>query len=64
MRRRGCLQGLLDLLLLGVVVDWLQDHVGFGRGGCSGCGCGILLLLIFTALACRVVFTTDWLVCF
>lgn len=64
MRRDGCLEGLLKLLLLHVVFDWLQDNFGFGRGGCSGCGCGVLLLLIFMALACRVIFQTDWIPCF
>jgi len=62
-RRQGCLEGLLQLLLLNVVFDWLQDHLGFGRGGCSGCGCGLILLLIFLALACRIIFNTDWIPC-
>jgi hypothetical protein len=61
--RQGCLEGLLELLLLNVVFDWLQDNLGFGRGGCSGCGCGVILLLIFTLLACRVIFNTDWMPC-
>jgi hypothetical protein len=63
MRRQGCLEGLLKLLLLTAVFDWLEDNVGFGRGGCSGCGCGVILLLIFLALACRIIFNTDWLPC-
>jgi hypothetical protein len=63
MRRQGCLEGLLKLLLLTAVFDWLEDNVGFGRGGCSGCGCGVVLLLIFLALACRIIFNTDWLPC-
>ena len=63
MRRDGCLEGLLKLLLLQLLFDWLQDNVGFGRGGCSGCGCGVFLLLIFMALACRVIFGTDWVPC-
>jgi hypothetical protein len=64
MRRQGCLEGLIKLFLLNLVFDWLQDNVGFGRGGCSGCGCGVILLLIFVALACRIVFQTDWMPCF
>ena len=63
MRRQGCLEGLLKLLLLTAVFDWLEDNVGFGRGGCSGCGCGVVLLLIFMALACRIILNTDWLPC-
>jgi hypothetical protein len=64
MRRDGCLEGLLKLFLLNLLFDWLQENVGFERGGCSGCGCGVILLLIFMLLACRIVFQTDWLVCF
>jgi len=64
MRRQGCLEGLLELLLLNVLFDWLQRNVGFGRGGCSGCGCGVILLLMFMALTCRVIFNTDWMPCF
>ena len=58
--RPGCLSGLLKLLLLGWLFDWLQDNFGFGRG-CSGCGCGVILLLIFAAIACSIFFGTDWL---
>lgn len=58
--RPGCLSGLLKLLLLGWLFDWLQDNFGFGRG-CSGCGCGAILLLIFAAIACSIFFGTDWL---
>ena len=63
-RRDGCLEGLFKLFLLNVVFDWLQDNVGFGRGGCQGCGCGIILLLLFMCIACQIVFQTDWLICF
>jgi hypothetical protein len=57
--RPGCLSGLLKLLLLGWLFDWLQDRFGFGRG-CSGCGCGVILLLLFAALACAIFSGTDW----
>jgi hypothetical protein len=63
-RRQGCLEGLLKLFLLNVLFDWLQDNLGWGRGGCGGCGCGIILLLIFMVLACRIIFNTDWMPCF
>ena len=56
----GCLAGLAKLLLLGWLFDWLQDKFGFGRG-CIGCGCGIILLVIFVALACSIILGTDWL---
>ncbi len=64
MRRDGCLEGLLKLFLLNLVFDWLQDNVGFGGGGCSGCGCGVILMMIFMMLACRIIFQTDWMPCF
>ena len=57
----GLIAGLLKLLLLDWVFDWLQDRLGFGRGRtCAGYGCGVILLLLFAALACAVLTTTDW----
>jgi hypothetical protein len=59
--RSGCLAGLLKLLLLGWLFDWLQDNFGFGKGcSCTGCGCGIILLLIFLSLVCSTIFGTNW----
>ncbi|MBI5302569.1 MAG: hypothetical protein HY868_10555 [Chloroflexi bacterium] len=57
--RQGCLAGLLELFLLGKIFDWLQDNFGFRRG-CSGFGCGIILLCIFLFLACNIITGTDW----
>jgi hypothetical protein len=60
--RPGCLGGLLELLLLGWLFDWLQDTFGFGRRtSCGGCGCGLILLIIFLAIACNIIFGTNWL---
>jgi len=58
--RPGCLSGLLKLLLLNWLFDWLQDNFGFGRG-CSGCGCGVILLILFGVIACSIITGTDWL---
>lgn len=58
--RRGCLSGLLQLFLLDKLFDWLQGRVGYGRGGCFGCGCGTVLLIIFIMLALSIIFGTDW----
>jgi hypothetical protein len=58
--RPGCLSGLLKLLFLGWLFDWLQDTFGFGRGGVCGCGCGFLLLLIFLGFFCSIVTGTNW----
>ena len=58
--RPGCLGGLLQLLLLDVVFDWLQDRVGFGRGGCGGCGCGLILLILFLIFFFSILFGTSW----
>jgi hypothetical protein len=59
--RPGCLSGILKLVLLGWLFDWLQDTFGFGRGlSCTGCGCGFILLIIFLALLCKIVFGTNW----
>lgn len=60
--RPGCLSGLLKLLLLNWLFDWLQERFGFGRGvSCSGCGCGIVLLILFLMLACSIITGTNWL---
>jgi len=48
--------------MLDVLFDWLQERFGFGRGAsCTGCGCGFILLILFIALSCQVIFNTDWL---
>ncbi len=59
-RRPGCLSGLFELLLLDVVFDWLQRHIGFGRGGCTGCGCGVILLILFVIFFFSIIFGHDW----
>lgn len=59
-QRRGCLSGLLELFLLDKVFDWLQGRAGFGRGGCMGCGCGMIMLVIFVVLAVSILFGTNW----
>ena len=59
--RQGCLAGLLELLALDWLFRGLERRFGFGRGfSCTGCGCGIILLLIFAALACSVLTGTNW----
>ena len=59
--RPGCLSGILKLLLLDWLFDWLQHRFGFGRGAsCGGCGCGVILLIIFLVFACQIVSQTNW----
>ena len=58
-RRQGCLQGLVELFLLNTLFDWLQNRFGFGRG-CSGFGCGLIMLCIFIFLACSILGGTNW----
>ncbi|NMC52607.1 MAG: hypothetical protein GYA48_03115 [Chloroflexi bacterium] len=58
--RPGCLSGLLKLFLLDKLFDWLQERFGFGRG-CMGCGCGVILLVVFIMLAGSVILGTNWL---
>lgn len=57
--RPGCLSGILKLVLLGWLFDWLQDNFGFGRG-CLGSGCGVILLFLLIFFACSIVFGTNW----
>jgi hypothetical protein len=60
--RPGCLSGLLKLLLLDWLFDFLQDRFGFGRGpSCLGCGCGFILMILFIGLSCSVITGTNWL---
>lgn len=59
--RPGCLSGIVKLLALNWIVDWLQDRFGFGRGGACGCVVGVILMLIFVAIACSIVTGTNWL---
>jgi hypothetical protein len=58
--RQGCLASLLELFLLDKLFNWLQRRFGFGRG-CSGAGCGLILLVIAILLACAVITRTNWL---
>ncbi|MGD8997373.1 MAG: hypothetical protein PVH80_04645 [Anaerolineae bacterium] len=59
--RPGCLSGLLKLLMLNWLFDWLQKRFGFGRGAsCTGCGCGVILLILFLILTCSVISGTNW----
>ncbi len=60
--RQGCLAGLLELLLLDKLFDWLERRFGFGRGcSCSGCGCGLILLIVFVVMAFSIFTHTNWL---
>ncbi len=59
--RPGCLSGLIKLALLGWLFDWLQDNFGMGRGlSCTGCGCGLILMIIFLVIACNIILNTNW----
>jgi len=59
--RPGCLGGLLRLVFLNAIFDWLQERFGFGRGlSCSGIGCGVILMILFVILVCSTCTSTDW----
>ncbi len=58
--RPGCFGGLLKLFALGWIMDWLQDNVGFGRGGCGGVSCGVILLALALIFGCAIIFGTNW----
>jgi hypothetical protein len=45
---------------LGWLFDWLNDNVGFGRGGCTGVGCGLVLLVVALVFGCSILFGTNW----
>lgn len=58
--RPGCLSGLFKLFFLRTGYDWAQRNIGWGRGGCAGCGCGTVLFIIFICLFLSILFGTDW----
>ena len=60
--RPGCLSGLFKLAFLNWIFDWLQDRFGFGRGAsCTGCGCSVILLVLFVLFFCSILTSTNWL---
>ena len=59
-RRSGCLSGFLQLFLLDKVYKWMQEKFGYKQGGCMGCGCGFILMVIFIMLVLSIVFRIDW----
>ena len=58
--RPGCLSGLFKLFFLRAGYDWAQRNVGYGRGGCFGCGCGTILLILFVVFFLSILFGTNW----
>jgi hypothetical protein len=59
--RRGCLGGLIELVFLKTLFDWLQNRFGFGQGcSCTGIGCGLIILIVFACAFCSIVFNVDW----
>jgi len=48
------------LFLLNALFSWLQRTFGFGRG-CSGFGCGVILLFIFVCVIVTQICNVDWL---
>jgi hypothetical protein len=58
--RPGCLVGLLKLSLLRWVYDGLQHMFGWKSNSCMGCGCGLILFIIFILAVFSIIFGTDW----
>jgi len=59
--RPGCLGGLLRLFLIDALFRFLQRSIGFGRGGLGGCGCGLILLILFACIIIGQICNIDWL---
>jgi hypothetical protein len=60
-RKPGCLGGLVELFALNWLYDFLQKNFGFGRRSCGGCGCGVIMMIIFIVLVCSILTNTNWL---
>ena len=58
--RPGCLAGIFKLSILKWLYDWLQNKFGSRSGSCMGCGCGLIIFIVFAVLALSVIFGTDW----
>jgi len=59
-RRQGCLAGLAELFLLDRLFDWLQRKFGYKSGSCFGCGCGLIMAIIFILIVLSIIFKTNW----
>lgn len=59
-RQPGCLSGFLKLFLLDKAYKWMQERFGYKQGGCMGCGCGFILMVVFIMLVISIIFGTDW----
>lgn len=58
--RPGCLVGLLKISLLRWVYDGLQRTFGWKSNSCMGCGCGLILFVVFIFVLLSIIFGTDW----
>jgi hypothetical protein len=58
--RPGCLGGLLRIAIIGAVYTWLQENLGFHKGGCGGVGCGVILVILLLVLVCGTCTGTNW----
>ncbi len=58
--RPGCLGGLLRIGIISVAYSWLQKNLGFGKGGCGGLGCGVILVILLIVLVCGTCTGTNW----
>jgi hypothetical protein len=50
----------MKLFLLDKLFDWLQERFGYKSGSCMGCGCGLMLTIMFIVIAASIIFGTDW----
>lgn len=57
----GCLSGLLSLFLVNTIYQWAQRTFGSKSGSCMGCGCGMVLFVVFVIVVVSILFGTDWL---
>ena len=51
---------MMKLFLLDKLFDWLQERFGYKSGSCMGCGCGLMLTIMFIVIAASIIFGTDW----
>jgi hypothetical protein len=58
--RPGCLVGLLKISLLNWAYNGLQRAFGWKSHSCLGCGCGLILFILFILILFSILGGTDW----
>ena len=59
-RNQGCLSGFFEIFMLNRLFNWLQERFGYRSGSCMGCGCGVIMAIVFFMFVMSIIFHTNW----